>query len=112
MATLRVANLGLRFILEMCLLAALAYWGFRSGDGTLRHIVLGIGAPLLAAVYWGLFLSPKATFSLAPSLKLVLEIVVFALAIAALYASGQHVLAIIFAVVAIISRGLLIALPQ
>jgi hypothetical protein len=45
-------------------------------------------------------------------LKLVLEIVVFALAIAALYASGQHVLAIIFAVVAIISRGLLIALPQ
>jgi hypothetical protein len=112
MATLRAANLGLRFILEMCLLAALAYWGFQSGDGTLRHIVLGIGAPLLAAVYWGLFLSPKATFSFPLPVKLLLEVIIFALAIVALYASGQHLLAIVFAVVAIVSRSLLFVLPQ
>ncbi len=94
------------------MLAALAYWGFRSGQGTLRHIVLGIGAPLLAAVYWGLFISPKATFSLGTPIKLILEIVVFALAIAALYASGQHLLSLIFAIAAIVSRVLLVALSQ
>ena len=112
MATFRAANLGLRFILELCLLAALAYWGFQSGDGTLRHIVLGIGAPLLAAIYWGLFISPKARFPFALPVKLILEIVIFAIAIAALYATGQHLLAIIFAIVAIINRSLLVVLPH
>lgn len=112
MTTLRGANLGLRFILELCMLAALAYWGFRSGTGTLRHVVLGIGAPLLAAIYWGFFISPKAKFSLAAPVKLALEIIVFAVAILALYASGQHLLAIIFAIIAIVSRSLLVALPQ
>jgi len=112
MATLRAANLGLRFVLELCMLAALAYWGFRNGDGTLRHVIVGIGAPLLAAIFWGLFLSPKATFTLALPVKLAFEIVVFALAIVALYASGQHLLAIIFAIVAIVSRSLLVVLSQ
>jgi hypothetical protein len=112
MATLRAANLGLRFILELCMLAALAYWGFQSGEGTLRHVVLGIGVPLLAAIYWGIFVSPKATFHLPLLAKLIFEIVVFGLAIVALYASGQHLLAIIFAVVAIVSRSLLLLWPQ
>lgn len=112
MEALRAGNLGLRFILELSLLAALGYWGFHSGSGTLRHVVLGIGAPLLVAIYWGLFLSPKATFSLPSPAKLILEIAVFALAVAALYASGQHLPAIIFAIAAIASRSLLVALPQ
>ncbi|HEX7103777.1 MAG TPA: YrdB family protein [Nitrolancea sp.] len=112
MATLRAANLGLRFVLELCMLAALAYGGFRNGNGTLRHVVLGIGAPLLAAIYWGLFLSPKATFRLPLLVRLTFEIVVFGLAIVALYASGQHLLAIIFAIVAIVSRSLLLLWPQ
>jgi hypothetical protein len=112
MATVRAANLGLRFLLELCMLAALAYWGFHSGGGTSRHVVLGIGAPLLAAIYWGLFISPKAKFPFPLPVKLILEIIVFALAIVALYASGQQLLAIIFAVVAIVSRILLMVLPQ
>ena len=75
-------------------------------------LLISIGAPLLAAIYWGLFISPKATFSLGLAVKLVLEIIVFALAIAALYISGQHLLAIIFAIAAIVSRALLFILPQ
>jgi hypothetical protein len=34
------------------MLAALAYWGFTVGDGA-GAWVLGVGAPLLAAVVWG-----------------------------------------------------------
>jgi hypothetical protein len=112
MATLRGANLGLRFLLELCMLAALAYWGFTTGSGTLRHVLLGIGAPLLAGIYWGLFISPRARFPLALPIKLILEIIVFALAIAALYSAGQHLLAIIFAIVAIVSRAVLVIWPQ
>ena len=44
------------------MLAALAYWGFTVGDGA-GAWVLGVGAPLLAAVVWGcgcqLFESPQ-----------------------------------------------------
>ena len=55
--------LAIRFGLELAALAALGYWGIETGDGAVTKIVLGLGAPLVAAVLWGLFVSPKAGFS-------------------------------------------------
>ena len=52
---MRSAALGLRFLLELALLAALAFWGFTTPDGALLKILLGAGAPLLAAVVWERF---------------------------------------------------------
>jgi hypothetical protein len=49
--TLRSANLALAFVLELCLLAAVGYWGFHVQASTALQIVLGIGAPLLVAVF-------------------------------------------------------------
>ena len=43
-------NLTLRFILEICALVSLSYWGFQSGQGILMKLGLGIGAPLLIAI--------------------------------------------------------------
>ena len=47
---LKNANLALAFFLELGVLAALGYWGFNSGQGTIAKIGLGIGAPVLAVV--------------------------------------------------------------
>ena len=55
------ANLLLRFLLELCALGALGYWGFKTGSVTSTKVVLGVGAPLVAAVVWGTFLSPSTT---------------------------------------------------
>jgi len=44
------ANNGLRFLLELAVLAALAYWGFAEFDGVVQW-VLGLGAPLVAGVW-------------------------------------------------------------
>ncbi len=55
----KTANLGLRFLLELGALAAVAYWGFTTNDGVLRW-ALGIAAPVAVAVVWWLFVSPKA----------------------------------------------------
>ena len=55
------ANLLLRFLLELCALGALGYWGFKTGNATITKIVLGVGAPLVAAVVWGIFVSPRAS---------------------------------------------------
>jgi len=60
MVFLKSANLALAFLLELCMLAALGYWGFITGESSVSRISLGLGAPLLAAIIWGTFLSPKA----------------------------------------------------
>ena len=54
------ATLALRFLLELCALGALGYWGFKTGGGALAKVGLGLGVPLVAAVVWGTFVAPKA----------------------------------------------------
>lgn len=49
---LRGVNLALRFALELCALAALAYWGVHTHAGATGWL-LGGAAVLAAAVLWG-----------------------------------------------------------
>lgn len=107
-----MANLALRFILELCALAALGYWGFRTGNGGFVKIVLGIGAPVIAAIVWGLFVSPKATYDIGDPARLAVEIAVFGSASVALYYSTQINLCLIFVVAATISRILIFVFKQ
>jgi hypothetical protein len=93
-------NLALVFALELCALAALCYWGFSVGGGPVVKVVLGIGAPLCAAVLWGLFAAPRAPVSI-PLLKLATKLLVFGSATLALYATGHRTLAIVFAFVVV-----------
>ena len=57
---MRAANLGLRFLLELGALAAVGYWGWKSGDGLLGW-VLAITAIAAVIAVWALFVSPKHT---------------------------------------------------
>lgn len=50
MAVIKLLNLALRFVLELCALAALAYWGYQAGKGPISKIGLGASIPLLAAL--------------------------------------------------------------
>ncbi len=52
------ATVTVRFLCELAMLAALAYWGFTVGDGACAW-VLGIGAPLLAAIVWGAWVARR-----------------------------------------------------
>jgi hypothetical protein len=89
-------NLVLRFMLELCALGALGYWGFQSGASGLVKVLLGIGLPLIAAVVWGTFVSPKAKVKLPDFGRLLFELLVFGAAILALYGAGRPMLAAIF----------------
>ncbi len=75
MSALHGALLAVRFLLELAALAALAYWGFSEYDGV-AAVLLGVGAPLLAAVVWGLFVSPKAKYG-SPVRQAIGEAIVF-----------------------------------
>lgn len=104
---LKSINLGLTFFLELAMLAAYAYWGFQAGTSTFMKIVLGIGVPPLVAVIWGLFMAPKAARHLQGASYLAVKIVLFGLAIAALFFVGKTSLGIVFAIVFVINTILL-----
>jgi hypothetical protein len=99
---LKNANLVLRFLLELSALAALAYWGYTTGSVALRWL-LAIGAPVTLAVVWGLFVSPKAKIDMPRIAQLAIEFALLGAAALALAASGQPVLAVVFAALVLVS---------
>ena len=104
---LKMANLGLRFLLELCLLAAVGYWGFVAGNSLLAKVALGIGAPVLVAVVWGVFLSPKRLVALLATARLAMELVLFGLASVGLAATGHLALAAVLGIGYVINRILI-----
>lgn len=58
MSVLKSANLGVRFLLEIYMLAAFGYVRYQVGPGTAASVILAIGLPLVAALAWGVFVSP------------------------------------------------------
>ncbi|WP_221899448.1 YrdB family protein [Metabacillus idriensis] len=104
---LKTANLALRFILELCALAAAGYWGFKAVNTWFLKGILGIGTPLVIAVVWGLFGSPKAAILLSPGLHLILEVIVFGLPIIFLLLAGKIGLAWMYGIAAVINKVLM-----
>lgn len=88
---MKAANLGLRFALELCLLAALAYLGLQV------NVVLAVAAPVAAAIVWGLFVSPKARYPLAGPPWIAVQAVLFGAATIGLIVAGSVVLGVVFA---------------
>jgi Protein of unknown function (DUF2568) len=98
-SALRSVNLAVRLLCELGLLVALGVWGFHVGSGTAAKVALGRGAPLLAAVIWGLWLAPASRRRLADPARLVVEVLLFAAGAAALAAAGYVLVAVVFAAV-------------
>jgi len=99
MDLLKNINLALAFLLELCMLAALGYWGFTLDQGLAIRVGAGLGLPVLAAVVWGLWMAPRAPKRLQEPLHLIVELLIFGLAIAALYTAGRPQLALAFGVI-------------
>ena len=98
MDILKGLNLLVRFLLELCMLAAVGYWGFRTGSGWVLKVILGIGLPILIAVVWGLFVAPKAMYPLHCAAHLALGFVLLGTGAVALFASGRADLGWVYAI--------------
>ncbi|MBX3054099.1 MAG: YrdB family protein [Caldilineaceae bacterium] len=112
MELIKSANIGIRFLLELCVLVIGGYWGSRTGENALTKILLGGGIPLLFALVWGMFLAPKSATRLPDPWLFLLEIVIFGLAVGALYSTGKTSLAITFGVVYLFNKLLMILWSQ
>lgn len=89
------------------MLAALGYWGFQLDHGLLLRIVAGVGAPLLAAVVWGMLVAPKAANQLADPARFFVELALFALGAGALWLAERPSLGAALLIIYLINRGLL-----
>ncbi len=112
MDLVKSTNLVLRFLLELCALAALAYWGATTRFHLAWRILLAITVPLTAAVVWGLIVAPGASLQVGFVARFGVELLVFAAAIAALVARHRLVLALILALLYIINRVLMAVWDQ
>lgn len=112
MAFLKVLNIGLRFLLEICILVILGYWGFQTGGNTLMKFLLGLGAPILFAMIWSTFLAPKSPRRLDEPWLFLLELIIFALTCWALYSTGKVDLTVAFGGIYVLNKILMVIWRQ
>ena len=108
MDVLKGINLVVRFLLELCMLAAVGYWGFKTQSGWGMKLILGIALPLLIAAGWGLFVAPRAIYPLRGIPHLVLALILLGSGAVALFASGNPTLGWVYAIILIINQVLLV----
>jgi hypothetical protein len=112
---LKGANLVLASLLLLCALgafASFAYWGFKTGGATFSKIGLGFGAPLLAAVVWGIFAAPRAVVPVPGLPRFVIQALFFGLAAFSLAVTGHRNLAGAFVAIGVVNAILAYVLGQ
>ena len=109
---MKTANLLLRFLLELCALAALGAWGAHTGSRVLTKIALATMVVLAAAVAWGLIVAPNAPVDAGPVLRWTIELAVFAGATASLFAIGRPRYAAALVLVYLVNRVLMAVWDQ
>jgi hypothetical protein len=112
MDILRATNLALRFALELGALAAAGYWGATIPGGAFVRGASAVLLPTLVAVFWGVFVSPKAPIPTGRLGRAGLGFLVFLGAAALLWTRGHPTLAIVYGALATISSIVVYALPQ
>ncbi len=112
MEIVKSVNLVLRFLLELCILVAIGYWGFKTQTQTFIKIGLGIGLPLLVAVVWAIFLAPASDMRLEEPWLLIAELVIVGAALAALYSTQQRSLTLTFGLIYVINKILMVIWRQ
>jgi hypothetical protein len=112
MEVIKMLNLSVRFLLELCILVIIGYWGFHIQGSGLIKIMLGIGSVLTFAVVWGMFLAPKSSMRLQGPWALSLEVLIFGLTTWALYSTGKRSLAIVFGMIYLLNKILMLIWRQ
>ena len=105
--TLQSANLAARFVIELCAVGLVSYWGFRAFAGPVASVTVGVAAPLVLVVAWGLLASPRAPVSLSPTTKMVVQMVLLLVPALGLLHLGRPVLSGAFAAVVVANAALL-----
>lgn len=97
-------NLFIRFLLELMALYAYGYAGFSYGKGFFMKMLLSIGMPMIVALIWGIFISPKAVLPIRGLGQICLEVLIFGTAVVFLFGLGQHRISLLLGGLYIVNR--------
>jgi uncharacterized membrane protein SirB2 len=97
-----MANVALRFILELAGLVAVAWWGFHAADGATGWL-LGVAGIVVFVVVWGLFVAPRARYPQPPRIRLVAGTVILLTTAALLATTGAVAVAVAFALLVVLN---------
>ncbi len=100
MSAVRGVTLGVRFLCELGMLAALAVWGATVGEGV-GAIALAVSLPLAAAGIWGAIVAPKARWPAPLGARVAIELTLFGAASLALWSAGHPAFAFVLALLAL-----------
>ena len=96
---MQAANDALQVVLEVLVLASLAFWGWEEGD-SLGRWVLAIGVPLAFAAVWATLVTRFSVSKLEDPSRLRLELAIVACAAAAIVRIGHPVLSVLLVLLA------------
>lgn len=105
-------NLGLAFLLELALLAAIAYWGWHLSAPSAVRWLVAIAAPAVLALAWSRIAAPDARSRLPPTRLVAFKLLAFTVGAALLYSASEQVLAIGLESVAVVNLGLAVSWNQ
>lgn len=103
-------NLTLRFLLELCGIAALAAWGWSVSDVLPVRLAAALLAPALLIAAWAVVVAPKARNAVPQATRMLIGTVLLLVCAGLLALAGQALLGALFAVVNLVNTGLLLAL--
>jgi hypothetical protein len=102
-------NLAIRFLLELAALTAIGIWGWQYGNETWHRFILALGLPIIAAAIWGIFNVPNdpsrsgnAPIVVPGFIRLIIELLFFAVATWAFYDLGYMKLSFSYGVVVVV----------
>lgn len=105
-------NATLAFLLELALLAAAVAIGLLLPAPLGVRIAAAIVLPALVIAVWSIWVAPRAPRRLRPPSRLIVQIVLFAIAVLGLAVSGQVLWALLLAVLVAVRTGLGVRVGQ
>ena len=101
-------NLAFRFILELCAFVSVGFWGWNQTNSPVNFLY-AIGFPIILAFIWGVFAvqndksrSGKAPIPIPGLNRLLLELILFAIAAWSIYSLEHHKLCLLFGLATLI----------
>jgi len=104
-------NLALRGIMEFGIIVSTGYWGFQTGHTTITKIILCIASPLIVFGFWGT-VDFRNFGPISEHLRLIQELLLSGLAIAALYFAGLPSLALVLGIISVLHHILVYFLGE
>jgi hypothetical protein len=96
MEVIKQLNLILAFLLELCMFAIFAFWGYQQGTTNTLRYAIAIALVLFSIILWGIFAAPNSQYRLTDPLRILFELAMFLIASSLLYKSGYQILSVCF----------------